>query len=79
MPSTLDNFSVVMPEQLNVTVVLAHRDGTWWCVVYGNDNKPFWKTAKGCDTTELALHKMLVSASDLLFDKFHADGFVLDR
>jgi len=31
------------------------------------------------DTAELALRKMLVSASDLLFDKFHKDGFVLDR
>jgi hypothetical protein len=27
----------------------------------------------------LALRKMLVSSSDLLFDKFHQNGFVLDR
>ncbi|KEQ69941.1 hypothetical protein M436DRAFT_66792 [Aureobasidium namibiae CBS 147.97] len=67
-----------MPDQLKTKVVLAHCEDTWWCIIYGNDSKPIWKTAKGCDTAELALRKMLVSSSDLLFDKFHKDGFVLD-
>jgi hypothetical protein len=67
-----------MPEQLKTKVVLAHREDTWWCIVYGNDSKPIWKTGKGCDTAELALRKMLLSSSDLVFDKYHKDGFVLD-
>jgi hypothetical protein len=79
MLTTPDNFSVAMPEHSKITVVLAHRADVWWCIVYGNDNKPIWKTAKGCDTAELALRKMLVSASDMVFDKFHANGFRLDR
>lgn len=67
-----------MPDQLKTKVVLAHRNNTWWCIVYGNDSKPIWKTGKGCDTPELALRKMLVSSSDMVFDKFQKDGFALD-
>ncbi|CAD0085360.1 unnamed protein product [Aureobasidium vineae] len=67
-----------MPNELKTKIVLAHRTDTWWCIVYGNDNKPIRKTGKGCDTAELALRKMLVSSSDLVYDKFHKDGFMLD-
>ncbi|KAH0280780.1 hypothetical protein KCU91_g799, partial [Aureobasidium melanogenum] len=74
----LDNFSITMPDQLKTKVVLAHQNNTWWCIVYGNDSKPIWKTGKGCDTPELALRKMLVSSSDMVFDKFQKDGFGLD-
>jgi hypothetical protein len=68
-----------MPDQLKTKLVLAHCDDIWWCIVYSNDNKPIWKTAQGCDTAESALSKRLVLSSDLLFDVFHKDGFVLDR
>ncbi|KAG9843114.1 hypothetical protein KCU98_g11871, partial [Aureobasidium melanogenum] len=74
----LDDFSITMPDQLKTKIVLAHHNSTWWCIVYGNDNKPIWKTGKGCDTPELALRKMLVSSNDMVFDKFQKDGYGLD-
>lgn len=71
-----------MPNQLKTKIVLAHHNGAWWCIVYGNEDgkesKAIWKTGKGCDTAELALHKMLVSSSDMVFAKFQKDGFALD-
>ncbi|KAK6003596.1 hypothetical protein QM012_009367 [Aureobasidium pullulans] len=73
----LDNFSITMPEQLKTKVVLALHHGSWWCIVYGNENKPIRKTGKACDTAELVLRKMLVSSSDMVFEKFQKDGFVL--
>ncbi|KAH0402414.1 riboflavin-specific deaminase, partial [Aureobasidium melanogenum] len=73
-----DNFSITMPDQLKTKIVLAHHNSTWWCIVYGNESKSIWKTGKGCDTPELALRKMLVSSSDMVFDKFQKEGFGLD-
>jgi hypothetical protein len=74
MLTTPDNFSVVMPEHPKITVVLAHRDDAWWCIVYGKENKPIWTITKGSDTAELALRKMLVSSGDLVFAKFHTNA-----
>ncbi|THY18845.1 hypothetical protein D6D02_02646 [Aureobasidium pullulans] len=64
----LDNFAVTMPNELKPKIV----------IIYGNDDKPIWKTNKGTDTTELALRKMLQSSSDLVFGKFKSGGFALE-
>jgi hypothetical protein len=58
-----------MPTELKPKIVMAHNDNAWWVIIYGNDDKPIWKTNKGTDTPELALRKMLQSSSDLVFGK----------
>ncbi|THY32297.1 hypothetical protein D6D01_02616 [Aureobasidium pullulans] len=73
----LDNFAVTMPTELKPKIVMAHDDNAWWVIIYGNDDKPIWKTNKGTDTAELALRKMLQSSSDLVFEKFKSNGFAL--
>ncbi|THY28577.1 hypothetical protein D6D00_04158 [Aureobasidium pullulans] len=74
----LDNFTVTMPTELKPKIVMAHNDNAWWVIIYGNDDKPIWKTNKGTDTPELALRKMLQSSSDLVFGKFKSGGFALE-